>query len=351
MDNTISSPIDIFGSPIDNSKKGKVLNFFLFFVVIIVFFIAIVPWKSLNLEGMNGGTLTQLMAQDSQDVYLKSNVDKLATGNFTNFWNQPTRVANTFQNRGSPLPTFILPDTPMNPNPYPVIASNNYTDYVLNQTAKVPNCPYSNINNLNPIGLTQPIKQITSKSKKTFPNPILSKSNQNYENINGEKLLESDYLNQLDKVEPVTLSSSIPTLYDNVLPSSISISTLANSNPYELGFVAKQIATTQKTANNLPALTEWEPIDYMYQSAYDNLLYNKDCIKDPASCGAGSGGYRLGEDYVQATKAKPFVSIDGNTFYGDSYLGSYFIEPDFNIMRPIPFMPSNNLPPNPVKMG
>lgn len=354
MDND-STSIDIFSSPIDSSKKGRIMNFFLFFVVIIVFFIIIIPWKSLNLETMTGGTLSQLMAQDSQDVYLTSNGGAIKTGNYTNFWNQPTKIANTYQNRGTPLPTFILPDTPMNPNPYAVVASNNYTDYILNKTAKIPNCPGADINNLNPIGSTQPVKQ--TKSKKTFPNPILSEMNMGLETVNGENPF-SEYLNQSDEIEsskptnPVKLPGSVPTLPDNVLQSSLPISVVANSNPYELGFVGKQIATTKTQADNLPAMTDWKPIDNIYQSAYNNLLYNKDFIKDSASAGGGSGGHRLGEDYVASTRAKPFVNISGNTFYQDGYVGSYFTDDlDFNIMRPIPYMPDSNLPPNPVKMG
>ena len=67
--------------------------------------------------------------------------------------------------------------------------------------------------------------------------------------------------------------------------------------------------------------------------------------------GGGSGGYRLGEDFVQATKAKAFVNLDGNIFYPDSYVGSYFTEPNFDIVKPYPFMPTSNLPPSSIKMG
>lgn len=342
---SINSSFNASEPSISFGKSDKMFNFFMFIIIIIIFFIIVVPWNSLKKEGMSGGTLTQLMAQDSQDVYLKSNVDKLATGNFDLYWNQPTRVANTFQNRGTPLPTFILPDTPMNPNPYPIVASNNYTDYILNKSAIVPNCPYAELDK-------------KSKSNKTIPNPIFNKETQDLETLNGEKIQESDYLvhpnvnKQTKQNKQIKQNTSVPIIPENILPSSLPISTLANSNPYELATVAKQVSTTKFQADNLPALTEWKPIDNLYQSTYNNLLYNKDCIKDPASCGGGAGGFRLGEDYVSSTRAKPYVNIGNNVFYPDGYVGSYFTDDlDFNIMRPIAYMPDSNLPPNPIKMG
>jgi hypothetical protein len=257
------------------NSKNK-LNLLLFGILLVVCFVIIICWNKSNVwEGMSGGTLTQLFAQDSQDVYLKSNVDKIATGNWDLYWNQPTRIANTYMNRGSPLSTFILPNTPMNPNARQVIVPNN-------------------------------------SSPNNSPNNLVKKSYSGNQSANS-----------LRKI----------------------------SNPQELEFVGKQVAKTSSTTLNLPKLTEMKPRDYLYDLAYDNLLYNKDCLGDPASCGSGSGGFRLGEDYVRATRAKPYVSIDGNYFYPDSYVGSYFIEPNFDISRPIPFMPSSNLPPSPVRMG
>ena len=325
-----SSSLDISGPTLNLGKTDKPFNFFMFIIVILIFFIIIIPWDKLKQkntkEGMTGGTLTQLFANDSQDVYLKTNVDKLATGNFDLFWNQPTRIANTFQNRGTPLPTFILPDTQMNPNNYPIVASNNYTDYILNQSAKIPNNSTDFINpNLNP----NPNPNLNSNTKKStgkFPNPLIVQNSKSYAK---------------NKI------STIPTIPNNVLPSSLPMPSNPNNppNPYELAFVAKQVAKTEQQANNLPVMTQWKDRDYLYQTNYDNLLYNKDCIRDPASCGGGAGGFRLGEDFVQATKAKPFVSISGDYFYPDSYVGSYFIEPNFDIVKPYPYMPNSNLPP------
>jgi len=333
---SINSSFNVSEPSISFGKSDKMFNFFMFIIIIIIFFIIVIPWNSLKKEGMTGGTLTQLMAQDSQDVYLTSNGNAIKTGNFELMFGNPTRITGSFQNRGTPLPTFILPDTPMNPNPYAVVASNNYTDYILNKTAKIPNCPYSELN------------KPKSKSNKTIPNPILNKYTQDFETINGEKIQEANYLAQPDTKK----NNSVPTLPQNILPSSLPISTIANSNPYELGFVGKQIATTKTQADNLPAMTQWLDRDYLYQDLYNNALYNTDFIKDPSAAGGGSGGNdRLSSGFVQATKAVPYVNISGNTFFPDGYLGSYFIEPSFDIMKPYPIMPNSNLPDSLVKMG
>jgi hypothetical protein len=285
------SSYDISHQDINFGKDNKPFNFFMFVIVLIVFFILLVPWATIDsskIEKMSGGTLTQLFANDSQDVYLKSNVDKLATGNFDLYWNQPTRVANTYMNRGTPLPTFILPDTPENPNPFPISASNNYTDYIMNKTQS---------------GL--------------FPNPLFVNT-------------ESDgFKKKLTK--STTLNPPNPPNPQNP------------PNPHELVKVAKQVAQTQAQSDNLPPMTKWTSDDYLTQTLYNNLLYNKNCIKDPGACGGGSGGFRLGEDFVQATKAVGSVPIGDRTFYPDSYVGSYFTEPGFDIVKPYPFMPDKNI--------
>jgi hypothetical protein len=79
----------------------------LYIILIIIAIIILYFYFNNGKENMTGGTLTQLFANDSQDTYLKSNVDSLATGKFDLYWNQPTRIANTFLNRGSPLPASM----------------------------------------------------------------------------------------------------------------------------------------------------------------------------------------------------------------------------------------------------
>lgn len=61
---------------------------------------------------------------------------------------------------------------------------------------------------------------------------------------------------------------------------------------------------------------------------------------DLASLGTWHGGSRLGTNWNNATTA--LMSVDVNdtlTYYPDSYLGSYFVNPKFDIMKPYPVIP------------
>ncbi len=153
MDSVFST--DISKPEINLSKNDKGFNFLMFIIVLIVFVIVVVPWDKLgmNQENMSGGTVAQMFAQDSQDVYLKANVDKIATGNATLFFNQPTRQLNTFQNRGQPLYSILLPDTSINPTPNMLKVSNNYVDNIINNEVH------------------------KKENKLTFSNPILTLDN------------------------------------------------------------------------------------------------------------------------------------------------------------------------------
>lgn len=228
---------------------NKRQQFIFFILIIIVIFVIIIPWNNIitnyknkneKKEQMTAGTLTQLFSNDSQDVYLKNNINKLATGNFDLYWNQPTRIANTYLNRGYPLPSIILPDTDMNPNNINSVSSNDYGDLFKNNTS----CSCK--------------KNIIKKNKKV-----------------------------------------------NLIQS--------------------------------------RPSDNFFNKAYDNLIYNKDCLNNPASCGSGAGGYRLGEDFNKSTRSKEFVDLDGKLFYPDSYVGSYYTDPNFDINKPYPIMPNNQI--------
>jgi hypothetical protein len=343
-----NSSFDISEPSISLGKSDKAFNFFMFVILIIIFFIIIVPWDKLGLnskkEGMSGGTLNQLFAQDSQDMYLTSNNIDAKTGNAFLYWNMPSRVLNTFQNRGTPLPSIYLPDTSMNPTKDPVIASNNYTDYILNKTAKT--C--KNVD-LNPNKL--------KKSEKTIPNPLATNGTSDYLKFTDSRKEQAQDTSPEfvlpDLSKKISKDNSVPTIPDNVLPSSLPLDVLANSNPYELSNVAKQVAKKQSTADNLPRLTEkMRPIDYLYQDIYNRGLYDVDCIKDPSACGAGAGSQdRLNSGFIQPTRAKSVVDIDGTAFFPDSYLASMWYPPNFDISRPLQFMPKSNLPPNINKMG
>jgi hypothetical protein len=61
---------------------------------------------------------------------------------------------------------------------------------------------------------------------------------------------------------------------------------------------------------------------------------------DLASLGDGAGGYRLGTDWNNATTAPMSVNVtDSLVYYPDSYVGSYFINPRPDIMKPYPVIP------------
>jgi hypothetical protein len=354
MDPDFSSQSDISPPQISLGRDDKPFVFFMFIIIIIVFVIVVVPWDKLgkNTEEMTGGTISQMFAQDSQDVYLKGNIDKLATGNFNLFWNQPTRGANVFVNRGQPMYSIILSDTPMNSNPTMLADSNNYVDNIINN-------------------------QVNKKEEKlTFSNPVLTLDNllaksqinsltpnevKDYETVNGDDQTKSDYLSFPEASNLIrstgtkhilpkhtqpkhTLpkqSKFVPTLPSYILPSSIPINVVANSNPYELSKVPKQAAVKKSTCDNLPNLTNWTPEDKLFQAYTNRNLNQKNCILDPASCIGFAGGRRL-DDFVQTTKAVPNVNLDGNYYYPDSYVGSYFIDPNFDINKPYSFMPDVN---------
>ena len=103
-----------------NTEKTESINFedyndhifnglIIFLVIIIILIIYNIYNYNCNynnsniqqeVENMTAGTLTQLYANDQQDLYLKGNVDNLATGNFMLNWNQPSRLTDIVPNRG-----------------------------------------------------------------------------------------------------------------------------------------------------------------------------------------------------------------------------------------------------------
>lgn len=344
MENVFSSQSDISPPQVSFGKDDKPFVFFMFIIVIISFVIVVVPWNKLGTkrEEMMGGTIAQLMAQDSQDVYLKGNVSKISTGNATMMFNQPTRVLNTYQNRGQPLYSVLLPDTPMNPYPNMLEVSNNYVDNIIDNEV------YKKENKLT---FSNPVLKLDNVLPKPQSKPQINSLTPNetkdYETVNGEEQEKSNYLtipvskNITKQIKNKKQSKFVPTIPQNILPSSLPINMVANSNPYEVSKVAKQVAMTKKTSNNLPKMVNWTPEDKLFQAYTDHNLNQKNCILDPASCTGFAGGRRL-DDFVQATKTVQYVNLDGNMFYPDSYVGSYFIPPNFDINKPYPFMPYAN---------
>lgn len=251
-----------------NDNNNNSIMYYIFIIIFIIIIAYLIYYflvcKNDNKENMSGGTLTQMFAQDSQDVYLKGDVDRTATGNFTLYWNQPTKVANTYMNRGSPLSSYVLPATIANPN----IPINISTELDGANT---------DIQNIKP-------EIDTNNYIEDIKNP--------YIRINKPNIFESDKITEI--------MNDNPNFFDN----------------------------TDKNKLN--------------KELYYNLLHNKNCVSNPASCGSGSGGSRLGEGFIQPTDAKPFVSLDGNLFYPDSYVGSYWTQPNFDIMQPYPIILENN---------
>jgi len=72
----------------------------------------------------------------------------------------------------------------------------------------------------------------------------------------------------------------------------------------------------------------------------------ENCYTNPQACGNGSGGYRLGSDFVEPSTAKPFVSLQGNLYMPDQYTGSYWIAPKPDIMKPLPVVANGLYPLN-----
>lgn len=297
---------------------------FIIVIIVIIFFVIWFLYKSnKKIENMSGGTIAQLFAQDSQDVYLKGNVDKLATSDFTLAFNQPTRQANVFQNRGQPMYSILLPDSSMNPTNDLVGVSNNYVDDIIDNGGKNDNLTFSN-----PVLKLDNVLPQTLKNNTNSPSDEINKIKKNKKNIKNKN-------NNIN---------AVPTIPQYILPSSLPLPSNPDAppNPYELSKIAKQVAVKKSTSDNLPPMTQWNPQDYLFQSYMDKALYDINCVKDPASCSGFAGGHRLSDGFVQSTKSVPSVNIDGNTFYTDSYVGSYFIEPNFDINKPYPVMLKQN---------
>ena len=328
---------DISHPEINIGKNSKSFNFLMFiiFIIVVVIIIVVVPWDKLEKkrEEMSGGVISQMFAQDSQDVYLKGNVDKIATGNYNLFWNQPTREANVFSNRGDPLYSILLPDTPMNPSPTMLEVSNNYVNNIIDNQVdrKIDKLTFTN-----PVLTTDnilPKQAQTQTYSKSNPN---SNKTKDYETINEKVSKHNDYL-AYTETNKQKKNKKVNILDKNSLPSNLPIDIVTNSNPYELASVGKIVATTKETSDNLPMMVDWTPENKLFQMYTDKAINNRDCIRDPASCALGSaGGSRLNDSFVQSTKAVPYVNLDNNYYYPDSYLGNYWIEPSFDISKPYP---------------
>jgi len=138
---TSSSLSSLNNNNINNNNNNNNISYI---IIIILLIIGLYYIFNNKMEKMTAGTLTQLFANDSQDTYLKSNVDSLATGNFNLYWNQPTRIANTFLNRGSPVPSsYFEPavnELPFNTDTMMHNQSNNNRKEVMKEIVNTNGC-------------------------------------------------------------------------------------------------------------------------------------------------------------------------------------------------------------------
>jgi hypothetical protein len=292
MDSVFTSQLNIKQPKIIFDKK--IINN-LFIIILISIIIFAVYWYNNNLykENMSGGTMAQMFAQDSQDIYLKNNVNKLATGNFNLFWNQPTRQANILHNRGQTLNTEILPKTSMNPK-----------------------------NNKNKPTYINPILQTKNKINYDDEKFILPYNNLQNDYLQTDYLENNNSLKEIDYLEDINSSKEIDYLEED--KKKIVKNILPSSNPNIYNKVVNQL-NNQNSLKELPVMTKWTSRDYLFQDYMDNALNNNNCLKNSVECSNLSSDRRLLDGFNQSTKAITDININENTFYPDSYVGNYFI--------------------------
>ena len=86
---------------------------FIILIIVLIFYNLFHDVKTNKQENMTNGTLTQLFANDAQDMHLKGNIDQYASGDFQLNWNHPTRLTNTMTNRGKLYKRDILVNKPI----------------------------------------------------------------------------------------------------------------------------------------------------------------------------------------------------------------------------------------------
>lgn len=104
----------LFNINLGDLTYGSVILCIIIIIAVILFVRRVFNINGNIREGMSGGTLTQLFAQDTQNTNLNGVSNDISSGNFDFFFNQPTRVASGTQ-RGTPLNQVTLPNTSMNP--------------------------------------------------------------------------------------------------------------------------------------------------------------------------------------------------------------------------------------------
>lgn len=133
---------------------------------------------------------------------------------------------------------------------------------------------------------------------------------------------------------PATMISRVAAEQNGNNPNKLDI----NLN-YDQTYAQQLDGKAKKLVNYLDN-TEKKNNNFIQQNCGEN------CYTNPQACGNGAGGYRLGSDFVEPSTAKPFVSLQGNLYMPDQYVGSYWIAPEPDIMKPLPVVANGMYPLN-----
>ena len=133
---------------------------------------------------------------------------------------------------------------------------------------------------------------------------------------------------------PATMISKVAAEQNGNNPNNLDI----NLN-YDQTYSQQLDGKAKKLVNYLDS-TKTSNNSYIQQNCGEN------CYTNPQACGNGAGGYRLGSDFVEPSTATPFVSLQGNLYMPDQYVGSYWIAPEPDIMKPLPVIANGMYPLN-----
>jgi hypothetical protein len=138
---------------------------------------------------------------------------------------------------------------------------------------------------------------------------------------------------------PATMISRVAAEQNGNNPNNLDI----NLN-YDQTYSQQLDQKVNKLVNYLDSTGNGKNKDNSNQFLQQNCGEN--CYTNPQACGNGAGGYRLGSDFVEPSTAKPFVSLQGNLYMPDQYVGSYWIAPEPDIMKPLPVVANGMYPLN-----
>lgn len=145
-----------------NQSKHNTFNYY-WIILIVLIAVCVYIYFNYKMENMSNGVIDQLFAKDAQDTHLNGNIDNIASGRFNLFWNQPTLIANSNNNRGQLVP--IPNNTNLNfvPNTnyeYSVVPNSNMVEGNSNPIYN----DFMKINQLN--NKTQPVSEYNKIANK-----------------------------------------------------------------------------------------------------------------------------------------------------------------------------------------